>query len=375
MGGVSAGGGFFGFQEGTAYTVSTASTKTRLGYVFSTPEIHVDDTFTLNLTAEEVDDLAGWQFDVAFDPTRLEALEINEGDFLKTDGGTTFFQKGTINNRSGKITGLSSARLSKAGVSGTGTLVSVSFKAKAGGQTPLRLNKFQFGSATGGIIPAGPHEVVISIEGQLAIGDVNRDGHVNVLDLIQVAQYLGEDASVNPEADINADGVISILDLIIVASHLGESTDAAAPRVLATDGINELDPAMIQTWIERASLENDGSIAFREGIAKLKSLLALLIPKETTLLANYPNPFNPETWIPYHLARGSNVEIVIYDVRGAVVRQLDLGHQIAGYYTSRSRAAYWDGRNDVGESVASGVYFYTLTAGDFNATRKMLIRK
>jgi flagellar hook assembly protein FlgD len=101
----------------------------------------------------------------------------------------------------------------------------------------------------------------------------------------------------------------------------------------------------------------------------------MLIPDETALLPNYPNPFNPETWIPYHLANPSNVQITIYDTRGTIVRQLDLGHQPQGYYTSQSRAAYWDGRNTVGERVASGIYFYTLTAGDFTATRKLLIRK
>ena len=98
-------------------------------------------------------------------------------------------------------------------------------------------------------------------------------------------------------------------------------------------------------------------------------------PKVTALLANYPNPFNPETWIPYQLARQSSVSITIYDIRGNVVRQLDIGHQKVGFYTSRSRAAYWDGRNAVGERVANGVYFYLLKAGDYAATRKMLIVK
>ena len=99
------------------------------------------------------------------------------------------------------------------------------------------------------------------------------------------------------------------------------------------------------------------------------------VPSETVLLSNYPNPFNPETWIPYHLAEPANVTLTIYAVDGKVVRRLDLGHQAAGYYQNRSRAAYWDGRNGVGERVASGLYFYTLTAGDFAATRKMLIMK
>ena len=98
-------------------------------------------------------------------------------------------------------------------------------------------------------------------------------------------------------------------------------------------------------------------------------------PKTTMLLSNYPNPFNPETWIPYQLAAPSEVSISIYAVDGQLVRRLALGHQPVGIYQNRSRAAYWDGRNAQGEPVASGVYFYTLTAGEFTATRKMLIRK
>ena len=100
-----------------------------------------------------------------------------------------------------------------------------------------------------------------------------------------------------------------------------------------------------------------------------------LAPGETALLSNYPNPFNPETWVPYHLSEPADVTLTIYAIDGKVVRYLDLGHQVAGFYQSKSRAAYWDGHNEVGERVASGVYFYTLKAGDFQATRKMLILK
>ena len=103
--------------------------------------------------------------------------------------------------------------------------------------------------------------------------------------------------------------------------------------------------------------------------------LSPVVSVENTLLANYPNPFNPETWIPYQLSASADVSVSIYAVDGRLVRRLDLGHQSAGVYRSRSRAAYWDGRNEFGERVASGLYFYTLTAGDFTATRKMLIRK
>ena len=102
---------------------------------------------------------------------------------------------------------------------------------------------------------------------------------------------------------------------------------------------------------------------------------APVFPDETALLPNYPNPFNPETWIPYQLAKDADVTVTIYDIRGGVVRRLALGHQPAGFYYGRGRAAYWDGRNALGEQVASGLYFYTFTAGDFTATQKLLIRK
>ena len=132
---------------------------------------------------------------------------------------------------------------------------------------------------------------------------------------------------------------------------------------------------MIQTWIAQAQVEDDGSAAFQQGIANLQQLLASLLPERTALLANYPNPFNPETWIPYQLAESAEVTLTICAANATVVRTLVLGQVPAGIYQTRSRAAYWDGKNEVGESVASGVYFYTLTAGDFTATRKMLIRK
>ena len=104
-------------------------------------------------------------------------------------------------------------------------------------------------------------------------------------------------------------------------------------------------------------------------------MLASLIPEETALLANYPNPFNPETWIPYQLAESAEVTLTIYGMNGEIVRRLAVGYQAAGMYQSRSRAAYWDGRNQLGEPLASGLYFYTLTAGEFTATRRMLILK
>ena len=345
------------------FSLSTDTTPIRFG-----------DTFTLRLNAEDVTDLAGWQTDIAFDSDVLEAVEVNEGDFLKAEDVSTFFLQGTIDNTAGEITKLSSARFGS-GVSGTGTLLLVTFTAKATGETRVTLSNFYAGSSGGEAISSAAPEIVIAIEDRVFLAwDVNQDGQVNVLDLVLVAQYLGEDASVNQQADVNGDGTINVLDLIIVAQYLGEST-AAAPSTVAGINILELDPAMVQAWITQAQTKNDGSIAFRQGIANFQRLLASLLPEKTALLPNYPNPFNPETWIPYHLAKPADATVHIYAAGGTLVRTLVLGHQSAGIYQSRSRAAYWDGKNELGESVASGVYFYTLTAGDFMGTGKMLVVK
>ena len=98
-------------------------------------------------------------------------------------------------------------------------------------------------------------------------------------------------------------------------------------------------------------------------------------PKLTQLLQNFPNPFNPETWIPYQLEKSAEATLQIYDTSGDIVRTLDLGFKGQGFYMTRSTAAYWDGRNNMGEQVASGVYFYSLHTSDLSATRKMLILK
>ena len=97
--------------------------------------------------------------------------------------------------------------------------------------------------------------------------------------------------------------------------------------------------------------------------------------KRTALLQNFPNPFNPETWIPYTLAHDADVAVHIYDVEGKLVRQLDIGQQQPGSYLSRERAVYWDGKDQLGASVSSGVYFYTLKADEFSDTRRMVILK
>ena len=201
--------------------------------------------------------------------------------------------------------------------------------------------------------------------------DVNTDGVVDVQDLVYVAQRYGQTGT--NSADVNGDDVVNIDDLILVAAVL--DADAAAAPSLNPAALEGLTVADVKVWLSQARQRDLTDPSVQSGILFLEQLLASMVPKETLLLANYPNPFNPETWIPYQLSEPAAVMITIYAANGHVIRQLALGHQSAGVYQSRNRAAYWDGRNAVGEPVASGVYFYTLTAGDFSATRKMLIRK
>lgn len=212
--------------------------------------------------------------------------------------------------------------------------------------------------------------------------DVNRDGVVNSIDLSIVISLITQPnrniADVN--ADINADGIVDHEDLILVASALDATAAAPSVRALVQDGIFAEDVQVLLTQAKALPTTTRADPIYQRGIAVLEQLLVTLrqpqiIPKQTALLMNYPNPFNPETWIPYQLSEASDVTVGIYSMNGTLIRTLALGHRPAGLYQHKSRAAYWDGRNEFGERVASGLYFYTLTAGDFTATRKMLIRK
>ena len=216
------------------------------------------------------------------------------------------------------------------------------------------------------------------------IPDVNRDGVVNILDIILVAAHyhsrdLEELAQMNIYPDVNLDGVVDIKDLVVIAGEIDAVVAAPTLRQKSAE-TSDLTVENLTQWLALAKGLESQSLDTARGIRVLEDLLVHLmevvaVPRETALLANYPNPFNPETWIPYQLAESSVVTISIYSADGKLVRELGFGHLPAGIYHSKSRAAYWDGRNMLGESVASGVYFYRFTAGDFTATGKMLIRK
>ena len=373
--------------------------------------LQVGDTFTQEIYARDflppiVNDLSAWQMQITYNPEVLQFVGATEGDFLESDGVDALFMTvpagGMIKahqariGRTTDVTGAEALTAPVAGVTGSGLLMTVEFKLlefaeEALGLSNIQLSDSQLTATTDVESQASRvsyHVVVNPIvpTHRFPAVDVNRDGMVDVMDLVAVAGSLGTVPS-NPRADVNNDGFVNTLDIMTVASDAswgGASTlidvrsandagaDGNAPQL---HGAADVTPETIQRWIGLLRVEDDGSAIFDLSIANLEALLASIIPSETRLLLNYPNPFNPETWIPYQLAEATDVRVMIHSVNGSLIRMLELGHQAAGTYKGKSQAAYWDGRNELGEQVASGLYFYTLTAGDFSATGKMLIRK
>ena len=160
--------------------------------------------------------------------------------------------------------------------------------------------------------------------------DVNEDGKIDIHDLILVIRALGEAAPINPRVDVNGDGSVNKGDLLIIVENLDDSTIPAAPALSAV--LAEVSPATLQTWLNLLKADSDSSVVYHKTLAILQGLLAAARPHETALLPNYPNPFNPETWIPYHLSKDADVTLRIYAMNGTLVRTLALGHQPAGMY-------------------------------------------
>ena len=313
------------------------------------------------------------------------------------DSGESFTISVTVENTGGSLspeTILRYYRSSDVGVSGTevgkGTVspisamgtsdVSVSLSAPDVPGTYLYyacISSVTGASNTGNICT--PNSVSLTVRGEpqntsepqdTSKYDVNGDGAVDIEDAALVAGAFGTNTA---KYDVNGDGSVDVADLLLIITNRQEA--AGAPSVVGMK-FTAAQIDRIEAQVALLAATNDRSPAVMQTLAYLRNLIAVARPEKTQLLANYPNPFNPETWIPYRLAaETSNVTLTIYDINGQVVRRLALGHQAAGIYQSRSRAAYWDGKNAFGEPVASGLYFYTLSAGDFTATRKMLIRK
>ncbi|MCE2401329.1 trypsin-like peptidase domain-containing protein [Candidatus Poribacteria bacterium] len=319
---------------------------------------------TISLNISDAENVTGYSTTIQFDSTALRYLESENGNYLHTGG---FFN--ATQPAENQIY-LTATAISKQSSDGNGTLATLTFEVINLKPSTLTITQMLLSD------PEGITTIPEFEDGQINVpqhikGDVNRDGVVNISDLVLVASLMEQTGELG--ADVNDDGIVNISDLVIVAGEITEPL--SAPSLLSQNNFSALTRVQVEHWLRQTQQLNPIDATFQRGIRFLEQLLEALTPEETALLANYPNPFNPETWIPYQLSKPADVTLTIYDIKGHVVRSLDLGHQRAGLYQTRSRAAHWDGRNALGEPAASGVYFYTLTAGDFTATRKMLIRK
>ena len=315
--------------------------------------------------------------EVTFDPRTYPALDIVSGAGQHATGGETLTEPLVVAAIDARGTPMRDVLVTFAVVEGTGELAATTVTTNARGraETTLTVDTNPGRHRVHATAPTlGSSVTFIAIATAPAArlaADVNADGVVNIQDLVLVSSRLGQIGQ--NVADVNGDGAVNIQDLVLVAGELG--TEAAAPSAWYYTSGSVPTRTTVEQWLTHAYRLSPTDVRSQRGILLLERLLAALVPKETALLKNYPNPFNPETWIPYQLAKPAKVTLHIYSVKGELVRTLALGYQPAGVYHTRSRAAYWDGRNAQGEPVASGIFFYTLTAGDFTATRKMLIRK
>ena len=322
----------------------------------------IGEQLTLSLKIADGENVAGYQGTVQFNTAALRYVESANGDFLPAG---MFFVPPVVDGNRVTLTSSTIAAVSN----GDGTLAVITFEVVEVKASAVTISEVALVDPDGEISTPQIENGEITEPPQL-VGDVNTDGVVNIQDLVIVGSNFGKTGQ--NKADVNGDGVVNIVDLVKVAGTFGNTAAAPAFHPHARAMFTAAD---VQGWLTQARELDLTDATVQRGIIVLEQLLAALTPKATALLPNYPNPFNPETWIPYHLAYAANVTLTIYDKKGTVVRQFKLGHQPAGFYTARTRAAHWNGRNASGESVASGVYFYQLRAGDYSALRRMVIVK
>ncbi len=227
-------------------------------------------------------------------------------------------------------------------------------------------------------------------------GDTDNNGLVDERDVLPIGMYWAKTGparspasaawaaqaastwtpSMATYADANGDGIVDERDVLPIGMNWHKThevpNNAPGIDIAYVDHARYLNGYIaLLTALEKAP----NSDAVHKMKALLKQVISQHIPKENRLLQNYPNPFNPDTWIPYQLSKESDVCITIYDSAGRIVKKLDIGRKSAGIYRTQDQAAYWDGRNELGEAVASGIYFYTIQTDDYTATRKMIVAR
>ena len=338
------------------------------------PTLTPGDMLTFDIRLKRGKNISGYQVTIDYDPEIFDYQSAEYGDYLQDSlpvSPDVDKHHGVITFRAVSSTGT--------GIDGDGILATVTFRVNLAQSSKLILRDIALAKANDKenkiYVWHEPAEILKTVGDVdcpiFNIKDVNKDCVVNILDLALVAQRLGPRGG---HADVNSDGIVDIIDLVLVAGEIGKDNAANAPGVTYSS-YPSFSSDEVQKWLNIARQINFDNIAFKRGIAFLELMLAQLAPKETALLPCYPNPFNPETWIPYQLAVPAEVNVTIYSMDGTVIRRLPIGYQPAGVYQNQSKAVHWDGRNDMGERVSSGIYFYALHANNVSYLRKMVLVK
>ena len=327
------------------------------------PSPSVGEKLTLSLNIENGEDVSGYQATINFDPATLRYVEGTAGDYLSE--GVIFVPP--VVEENGLTLG---AALDGTG-NGDGTLATVTFEVVAPKTSMVTLSEASL------VAPNAERTYPRLVDAQVVgasrgIGDIDGDGVVGILDLLKVATSRSDPGEI--DADANEDGVVDITDLFQAVMNF-EVAASKREAYLAAQAI--LTSTDVAEWLEQPQRSDCADASLKRDIRAFRHQIAVSIPNETAMFANYPNPFNHGTWIPYQIAYQSKslykspVHIRIYDTNGTQVRHLDVGSRTSGYYVGRSRAAYWDGRDDSGEPVASGTYLYELFMADGTVSLKM----
>ena len=340
-----------------------------------------DNQMVAKILISDAVNLRGYSVDLEY-PSALELLDVSQGDFLTEGWQHTEPQTNPVRFSASKAKGEF--------VEGSGEIATLTFRIWEGGEQSFTLTN---GTLTA---PVVTNLYTPELEGSAITvvaspnWEVNKDYVVDMQDIVILGIDFDKKIEGNPRPnpDVTRDGLVDLFDLVAVASHYPDEY-SAVPQLPAAPAITKraahslpaptaTQRSILRTLYDRVSRypDTDASVlAVKRLLASLISGAEPALPQKTQLAQNYPNPFNPETWIPFELAEAANVTIKIYDAKGQLVRTIALGQQPAGFYLTQERAAYWNGCNDSGERVASGVYFYTLKAGKFTAMKKFVVLK
>ena len=330
-------------------------------------QVKLREDFSFSVWIEEVKNLASFQFDVKWSnpeaihfittthfnevfPENAEVLgpirsQLQDKEMIEEP----FFQ---VDRQSGRYKNIVAVKKGEDDPRETGRLIQILCRANQTGNYQISVENLVFLDDSLVEIPVEITQAEITIQEEVMPWDVNFDGVVDIFDLSSVARYYGQNVAWDYNPDVNRDGKVDLFDFVLIAAHFGESYNTSEPIVEHAAPLSSTqDGGWYQIYLPIDSAP----------------------PSITRLLPNYPNPTNPETWIPFQLAQPSKASVYIHTVSGQRIRVLDLGYLSTGYYVDRSQAAYWDGKNSAGETVPSGIYFYTLEISDFLQTQKMMV--